>query len=40
MKLVRIKETGEVFKLHRVDKHVYPVCANYTRYRLEDVEIL
>lgn len=39
MKLVRIKATGQVFRLDRIDKHVYPICANYRRWRLEEVEI-
>lgn len=38
-KLVRIKATGQVFRLNRIDNHVYPVCANYTRYRFDEVEI-
>lgn len=40
MTLVKIKKTNQVFRLDRMDKHVHPVCANYRRWRLEDVEII
>jgi len=36
---VRVKATGEEFRLDRIDGHVHPVCANYRRWDYDEVEI-
>jgi len=36
--IIRVKSTGELVKITRIDKHVYPICAGYRRFKIWEVE--
>ena len=36
--MIKVIKTGQVLRITRVDKHVYPICAGYARYALKEVE--
>ena len=39
-KFIRVKATGEILKVYRIDKHIYPVCAGYRRFKFDDIDII
>ena len=37
-KQVKVKATGQILTVTRIDRHVYPICAGYGRYKPEQLE--
>jgi hypothetical protein len=37
---VRVIQTNEVLKVTRIDKHVYPICAGYRRFKYKDLQTM
>ena len=38
--IIKVKKTGEILKITRIDNHVYPVCAGYRRFLITDICVL
>lgn len=37
--LIKVKRTGQILRITRIDKHAYPICAGYCRFKPDDIEM-